>query len=798
MPVLGLPLLRSAVLISAVGFLIFMVNSRNWVDQQLTERYDQTVLEESLSVFINHQLADKNIPGLSISVVRAQETVFESGFGYSDIKQQVPASPYTVYHGGTLAQLFTTIAVLQRVELGYLNLDEPIATYLPEFAPQNPYGLPLTLRQILSHQSGLPTEPPVGHSFDPSPRTLQETIYSLNNTSVVYPPETFTKVSNAGFGVAGLIIEQSLDRPFTQYMRAILDRMDLMRTSYSPRLDLKSKLARGYSRGFEHLLIPTTDFEAGNIPALNLYTTVNDLGTFLKVIFADGQSPNGAIVSPRSLEEMWTIQLSTVRKLIPYGLGLAVSELNGRTRASLASSHNGYSAFIDFIPEYKIGVVIQANVEKSESTLKQISTYALQLLMNEQDGFMPPPIPRTYSVEASTFAQALGYYESPDPIHISALNNDLYLYRSGNRYRLKQLGDSLIVDDQHAYGTILLSDGLSIQLDNTLYVKKTAPPSDIESGEQYDALVGAYGFKERPINLVHQQGQLYAIKDWVTAYKLDPVQTDTFALPADGLYGGENVSVLRDEVGAILGIQFANMTLDKIPVTDVQYRVTELPLNQPFSPFTKTNSPPPQDTTLLDSQLVDLTMIDPLLNMEVNLASTDNIFGTKLYNDARILLQLPIANALFNIKRKIRSDNLGLIIYDAYRPWRTSQAIWNSVPDSLKLYFTSPEQGSCQNRGAGVSVSLFLLNTGQPITMPTPYGVLSSEAYADYPLLPTEEQNNKELLRQLMESEGFKASKYKWWHFDHITCEDYPVIDILHENVNQNNVMDREPITIVR
>ena len=475
MPVFGLPVLRSAVLVGAVGFIVFIVNSGGWVDQQLISRNDQTVLEESLAVFINYHLKDKAIPGLSISVIQEQETVFEQGFGYSDRLQRIQASPYTVYHGGAVAQLFTAIAVLQRVELGYLNLDEPVSTYLPNFAPTNPYGLPITLRQILSHQSGLPTEPLIGHSFDPAPASLPETVYSLNNASVIYPPETFTKFSNAGFGVAGLVLESSIERPFPQYMRAILDRMDLMRTSYSPRLDLKGKLATGHTNGLEYNVKPTVFLESRNTPASNLYTTVNDLGTFLKVIFADGQSANGSILSPTSLEQMWTTQLSTVRKQMPYGLGMLVSELNGQTRASLASSHNGYSAFIDFIPEKNVGVAILANVEKAESTLEQIGTYVLQFLLHEQSGLPLPSIPRTAPVDSDMLAKAIGYYEAPEPLYISALNNDLYIYRNGIRHRLKQLGDSLVVDDRHEFGTILLSDGLSIQLDNTLYVKKDFP-----------------------------------------------------------------------------------------------------------------------------------------------------------------------------------------------------------------------------------------------------------------------------------------------------------------------------------
>ena len=201
-----------------------------------------------------------------------------------------------------------------------------------------------------------------------------------------------------------------------------------------------------------------------------------------------------------------------------------------------------------------------------------------------------------------------------------------------------------------------------------------------------------------------------------------------------GIYGGEEVYVIRDETGTVIKLKFANMELERLTKSDYGYNFDTLPLKQPFNPLIASTNPPYQDTTLRTSALVDLTMIDPLLNMEVVYASKDNIFGTNLYNEARILLQQPVAEALFNIKRKIRSDNLGLVIHDAYRPWRTTNAIWNSVPDSLSRFFIPPEEGSCQNRGAAISVSLYRLNTGEQLTMPTEYGVLSSDAQAGLPI----------------------------------------------------------------
>ena len=797
-PTYGLPIVRSVVLLSAIGFVFLVAHSEPWVNEQLLLKDTRTALEDSLQKYISYQVIEKNIPGLSVSLVSDQRTVFEDGFGFVDLEKQINATPYTVYRAGVLAQLFTTIAVLQRVELGYLDLDAPVTTYLPNFNPINPYGLPLTLRQILSHQSGLVTEPPIGHSFDMVGASLEESVASLNTTSVVYPPETFTKFSNAGFGVAGFILERSTEKPYHQHMRAILDRMSLMRTSFSPRLDLKGKLAPGHTRHIDGRLFRTSVYELGNSPAGNIYTTVNDLGTFLKVIHAGGESDNGRILNTTSLEQMWTIQLSTARKQLPFGLGFALSQMQGEQRASLNNSFQGYSSRVDILPESRLGIALLSNSEHAEIALKQIADYALRLLLAEQNERPLPSLPRTSAPDSSIIAQAIGYYEDTSSLYISALDNELYLYKDGGKYLLKQVGDSLIVDDIHAFGTILLADGLSIELDKTLYVKKD-PLLATQSSDRYDNLLGAYGFIQSPFSIIERQGSLYAQYGWLKSYPLREASVDSLVLPADGLYGGEAIIIVnRDEYGRADRIKFANMLLDRIPEEHYVFQLESITLGQQNNDGTQVDVSPPATLTAHTSSLVDLTMIDPLLNLEVRNASDDNLFRSRLYNEARVFLQRPIAEAIFRIQRKVRRLGYDLVLYDAYRPWRVSSDLWSSIPDSLRYFQPHPSEGSCQNRGAAVSLSLFELNSRSPMAMPTEYDVFSTKAHADYPLLPASYRRNRDFLRYIMEAEGFRASPYAWWHFTHQSCQSYPVTDVLFEEINQAQVDLRESIYTIK
>src|SRR5438876_1822044 len=267
------------------------------------ERYAAAV--SALERFVEHEVANKDLPALSIALVDDQTIIWARGFGYSHPKDKSPATAETVYRVGSVSKLFTDIGVMQLVERGVLDLDAPVNRYLPDFKPNNPSGKPITLRHLMAHRSGLVREPPVGHYFDPTNPTLAETVRSLNTTELVYPPETRIKYSNAAIATIGYVLESTQKEPFAKYLkRAVLEPLGLKKSSFEPTSDLTRDLAKGtmwtyHGRSFE---APT--FPLGMAPAGSMYSTVNDLGRCLSVLFAGGRGPAGPILKSITLEQM--------------------------------------------------------------------------------------------------------------------------------------------------------------------------------------------------------------------------------------------------------------------------------------------------------------------------------------------------------------------------------------------------------------------------------------------------------------------------------------------------------------
>ena len=131
-----------------------------------------------LARFVVREMADKNLPALSIALVEDQQVVWARGFGWANPRDSVPATARTVYRVGSVSKLFTDIGVMQLVEQGRLDLDVPVTRYLSGFRPLGTTTA-ITLRQLMSHRAGLVREPPVGHYFDNTAPSLAATVASL-------------------------------------------------------------------------------------------------------------------------------------------------------------------------------------------------------------------------------------------------------------------------------------------------------------------------------------------------------------------------------------------------------------------------------------------------------------------------------------------------------------------------------------------------------------------------------------------------------------------------------------------
>ena len=217
----------------------------------------------------------------------------------------------------------------------------------------------------------------------------------------------------------------------------------------------------------------------------------------------------------------------------------------------------------------------------------------------------------------------------------------------------------------------------------------------------------------------------------------------------------------------------------------VSYRITPLRPVEELRAEALKESPPREQGTFLAADLVELVELDPTIKLDVRYATANNFLGTPLYTQARAFLQRPAAEALVRAHRELKAQGYGLIIHDGYRPWYVTEIFWKATPDDKKMFVANPAAGSLHNRGCAVDLSLYDLQTGKEVEMPSGYDEMTKRAFADYPGGTAEERARRALLRHAMEKQGFLVNPDEWWHFDYKDWKRYPIQNARFEDLGK-------------
>jgi D-alanyl-D-alanine dipeptidase len=179
---------------------------------------------------------------------------------------------------------------------------------------------------------------------------------------------------------------------------------------------------------------------------------------------------------------------------------------------------------------------------------------------------------------------------------------------------------------------------------------------------------------------------------------------------------------------------------------------------------------------MLMNRLVELIKISPRILLDIRYATANNFTGKAVYSSSRCFLNLETAERLHRVQLELEKKNLGLKVYDGYRPISAQKIFWNYVPDPR--YVADPAVGSKHNRGAAVDLTLVTVS-GMELEMPTDFDDFSEKAARCYTKSVSKEAiYHRDLLENAMIAQGFIPYEKEWWHYDDPNWESYPILDI--------------------
>jgi D-alanyl-D-alanine dipeptidase len=284
---------------------------------------------------------------------------------------------------------------------------------------------------------------------------------------------------------------------------------------------------------------------------------------------------------------------------------------------------------------------------------------------------------------------------------------------------------------------------------------------------EYEARGDSNGSVSR-LYLLEKDGRLWSIVDRGSAQP---------ALDVKAVRGPESkvTGVLRD------GVTFSRLQVG--PADGGQLRINPVRPVKDVLTESMSATPPREAGTFTPADLVELTMLDRTIKLDIRYATTNNFLGAVFYAAPRAFLQRPAAESLVRAHRALKPLGYGLLVHDGYRPWYVTRTFWECTPQDKKWLVADPSSGSKHNRGAAVDLTLYDLKTGAVIEMPSTYDESTPRAYAFYPGGTGLQRWHRALLRRLMEAEGFIVNPEEWWHFDYRDWKNYAIGNVTFDRI---------------
>jgi CubicO group peptidase (beta-lactamase class C family) len=324
----------------------------------------QTVAVPSMAVDQVFEKWSSSTPGCAVGVAVAGKPVVLKAYGMADLEHDVRNTPDTIFEAGSVSKQFTVLAVQLLAGEGKLSLDDPVRKYIPELPD---YKVPLTIRNMLNHTSGLRDWGSV-ESIAGWPRTTREYTHGhvldivSRQKALNFEPGTAWSYSNTGFNLATIIVSRVSGMPFPEFEKQrIFTPLGMTHTSWR---DDHTRIVKGRAMAYA---LRDGEYHT-EMPFENVYGNGGLLTTVGDLLIWNENFVKPRVGSMKLLTEMATAGHFNDGKPLEYGLGLFIEEHRGVHNVYHSGSTAGYRAHLNRFPVPHLSVAVLCNGSDGDAT----------------------------------------------------------------------------------------------------------------------------------------------------------------------------------------------------------------------------------------------------------------------------------------------------------------------------------------------------------------------------------------------------------------------------------------------
>ncbi|AWM16015.1 serine hydrolase [Bacillus inaquosorum] len=352
----------------------------------------QTPVDKRIDALIEKQMKESGIPGISVTVVKGNDVVYEKGFGYAGERHSRPVTASTLFEMGSTSKAFTALGVLKLVRSGAINLNDPVSRYISGFyAVYNGKKTDITIQQLLHHTSGIPFLSIADIKVDSKEDALEKTAKGLKGVELSHKPGSTFEYATINYDVLGYIIEQASGQPYEQYMAEhVFKQLDMSNTYAGRHAGHAGDVSSGFKIGFLKARAYKAPEYRGNTPAGYIITNAEDVSKWLRFQLNQSDGDISRLIEQSHLPDK---SVKTDEPGVYYGAGWSIFEKKGRVKEMFhAGSNPNFSSFIIVSPDDNAAVGVLANMNSAYP--EKIARSVLQVIADpnqKQDGSVTDP-----------------------------------------------------------------------------------------------------------------------------------------------------------------------------------------------------------------------------------------------------------------------------------------------------------------------------------------------------------------------------------------------------------------------
>ncbi|MBN1874638.1 MAG: beta-lactamase family protein [Anaerolineae bacterium] len=331
---------------------------------------------EQLKTVVQVSMEKHHVPGIAVGLLHNGE-VETGAFGVTSVDHPLEVTDETLFQIGSITKTFTTTAMMRLVEMGKLELDAPVRTYLPDFKVADKEASSATLRHLLTHTAGW-----VGDFFldtGAGDDAVSKYIAQIAELEQIAPIGMAYSYNNTGFYVAGAIVEAVTGKPYQAALKElVLDPLGLDRVYFDPGDVMVHRFAVGHNihEGTAGVATPWPLPRAA-YPAGGIACGVKTLLRYASFHLGNGTWEETQLLTP---ETMALMQSPQVKIWDDHSVGLSwhLDEVEGLHTFGHGGGTNGQVSMLTLVTEHKTALVIFTNAEEGGSVTDEVQRWFLK------------------------------------------------------------------------------------------------------------------------------------------------------------------------------------------------------------------------------------------------------------------------------------------------------------------------------------------------------------------------------------------------------------------------------------